>query len=71
MNRARSCFCNQCFYCFIQDDGVKNLDKLSQLRLTINVAEYVGPETARPNKNTGQLKLSDIPIHLCTSAHNE
>lgn len=71
MNSERSCFCNECFYCFMKNDIDTNLNKLSAIQLRINVAEYVPPEMGEPKFKKKSSRLLDIPIQICTSAHNE
>lgn len=62
--RTRSCFCNECFYCFIQNDNNKKIQELCNIELHINVAEYVGPEIALSNFPKITSRLQDIPIQI-------
>ena len=67
--RARICDCNECFYCYINQEHfhAHNLEKLKESRLMINVAEYVGAETSAPVHRTTHIKLKDIPIVINSS----
>jgi hypothetical protein len=68
--RPRICNCDECFYCYINQKyfHTNNLEKLRAAQLTINVAEYVGPETSLPKEgNRAHARLKKIPIKVCNS----
>jgi len=67
----RSCFCNECFYCFMLTDTDTNLAKLSAIELKINVAEHVPTESAVTKYKNKHPRLAEIPIQICTSGYSE
>jgi hypothetical protein len=70
---SNSCQCDECFYCYIHQDyfHTSNLIKLRMADLTINVAEYIGPEMAIRPDNTDKTRLVNIPIKVCKTSHNK